>query len=71
MEITIERKQVNNKFNFPCVMESSDGAIVLFHAMKKGILLNDWWNKKHGWYNEDWLMGEFSEFTGKIILEND
>lgn len=65
-----EKKQVK-EIEYPCLMVSSTGAIVLFTEYKEGVLLRQgesFW--KEGHFASDWIMDSFTPFEGCITLSN-
>ena len=56
--------------DYPCLMESNNGLIVLFTKPKHGIVLNGNANYSAGEVNEKFGMIFFETFKGELTLKN-
>ena len=56
---------------FPKLMRSGNGLIVLFYSPDEGVVIvgND--DYPLGRYSESWVLSSFTQFKGKVILQND
>lgn len=58
------------KVDFPKLMISEDGLVVLFHEDKCGVVVYSRDGFHIGNYSEEWDMDEFSYFEGELTLSN-
>ena len=56
--------------NFPKIMKSQDGQIVLFESEKKGVALNCVCGEIGVTYL-DWIMSNFEDFNEPLIISNE
>lgn len=74
MKITVNEEKGKNLVEYPCLMVSKDGDIViLFVSEGRGLVINalgdcEW---GIGAYYDDWTMSRFEPFNGSITLSND
>lgn len=54
---------------YPCLMIHKDGGIVLFYNRFGGTVVNRV-EPILGYHRSDWVMGDFTPYTGKVTLEN-
>jgi hypothetical protein len=68
--IITEKKE---KEEYPKLMVSSIGRIVLFTSYKKGVLVdpNEVLTDDIGCYSNCWAMDDFKPFNGTVTLSND
>lgn len=57
--------------DFPKLMISKNGTVVLFSKSCVGIAVNTTSNYDIGYLSEEWFMGNFTDFTGTVTLSND
>ena len=64
-------KEKCNQYQFPKLMKSNAGLIVLMVKDNTGVVIvgNNIWDKGH--YATDWAMGLFKDFDGVVILFNE
>lgn len=68
MKITIDETPAAPRIEYPCLMVSDDGAVVLFTEPEIGFAV------KHAGglhYDTCWAMRCFTPFTGSVTLSND
>lgn len=77
IKATKKDKTTPKQPKYPCLMESTDGTIVLMTEHTKGtgtgMVVHGEGRDKYsteGSYLGGWLMGYFKPYDGKIILEN-
>lgn len=56
--------------NFPKIMKSPDGQIVLFESEGKGVALNEVCGEIGVTYL-DWIMSNFEDFNEALIISNE
>ena len=70
MKITVNEKPAAPKSEWPKLMATDEGAIVLFTSYGCGTVV-----KHPGWevgtYGRHWDMPQFTPFTGSVTLSND
>jgi hypothetical protein len=70
MKIEVNEKPAAAKIEYPCLMATEQGAIVLFTDYGCGTVI-----KHPGWvvgtYGRKWDMLQFTPFTGSVTLSND
>lgn len=70
----IKNEETEKEIEYPCLMvHENNGCVILFESEGFGVVVNP---DKHlvyaiGYYSKDWKMSCFSEFKGKVILQND
>lgn len=68
MKITIDEKPAAPRIEYPCLMESTNGALVLFSEPRVGFAIRHFEGPHH---YHDWAMDLFTPFTGSVTLSND
>jgi len=73
IKVTINKKEVPEKSEYPCLKRSKDGVIVYFNAPREGLVvqgIGELYNKP-GTYLTVWYEDNFTPFNGTVTLEND
>ncbi len=72
MDSIVKRSIVQQKFQFPCLLESKTvpGMVVFFHEDGKGIVVSKDIGWKLGKYSEDWDTSNWKLFEGSVELVN-
>lgn len=68
MKVTSEERPISNQY--PRLMKSNKGSIVLFTRSKVGSVIKESDNSGFslGEHSNDWLMSEFTQFYGSVTL---
>lgn len=70
MKVTIKNENKSSEIQYPCLMVSVLGCIVLFDSPGCGTVIKDD-EYTVGSYNTDWAVEYFTPFTGTVELSND
>lgn len=70
VKVEISEKSDTVKWDYPCILISSNGRIVLFYSENCGVQLNTSGSEDIHHY-DDWQMSSFKPFNGSITLSND
>lgn len=67
-------KDKSKEVEYPCLMVSDSGAVILFNEHRKGVVV--YVAIKHigyrvGYYGDMWDMDKFTPFHGTVELSND
>jgi len=62
--------KLENVVEYPKLMHSYQGRVVLFTSHSTGVLLNEVGHNCGGYYSDDWCMAHFEDYDGSITLQN-
>lgn len=68
---TIIKEKETKRLEFPCLMKSDNGLVVLFTMPHKGFVISEGADWAIGHYADNWNMSDFLLLNGEIILSND
>lgn len=69
IEVQEESNKINNEIEYPCLMQSDHGNVVLFTSKTIGTVISGEKNQI-GTYSKHWLPYVFKLYTGTITLTN-
>ena len=72
----IQKEEIKKEIKYPCLMKYEGNGywkpfIVFFIGQSKGIVIGKSQIFNNGEYRDDWRMGDFIPYEGKVVLEND
>ena len=62
--------KLENAVEYPKLMHSDKGRIVLFTERGVGVLLNETGFDEAGHHSDEWSMSNFKDYDGSITLQN-
>jgi len=63
-------EKLENAVEYPKLMHSYQGRVVLFTSHETGVLLNEVGIHGLGHYSDEWRMAHFEDYDGSITLQN-
>ena len=69
-----QKEEIKKGIKYPCLMQFKDEEetfIVFFISDSVGFVVGDCKSYGNGFYASCWVMGDFTPYEGKVVLEND